>query len=200
MKYKELIIGFLMVVCFAAIEFYLIFIKAPKGLVLCVVFLFALTKVAYLVVKCFKRIVTISHMDLPYHRFLMFIAANVVLIVVSFSFDYLSIYRLDKTSFSGLEGTTNIVEEYFKLFYLSLLMFTNMGVANVVPVKIPAEILVMLEAIVSFVTLIFILSDYVTLRDSLRKFKEEKEALKKAAAEELKKRNLDKKLTDAPAE
>ncbi len=179
MKYKELIIGFLLVVCFALIEYFIIKIKAPKELVLALVFLFSISKVMYIVIKCFKRIVTISHTDLPYHRFLLFIAANVVLIVVSFSLDYLAIYRLDKTSFSGLEGTTNIIEEYFKLFYLSLLMFTNMGVANVVPVKIPAEILVMLEAIVSFVTLIFILSDYVTLRDSLKRLKEEKEVEKK---------------------
>ena len=186
MKYKELIIGFLLVVSFAIIEFLLIHNKAPKGIILTSIFIFSITKVLYLVIKCFKRIVTISHMDLPYHRFLLFIAANVVLIVVSFSLDYLSVYRLDKTSFTGLEGTSNIIEEYFKLFYLSLLMFTNMGVANVVPVKIPAELLVMLEAIVSFVTLIFILSDYVTLRDSLRRLREEKKEENKS----------DKKLTE----
>jgi len=68
------------------------------------------------------------------------------------------------------------------MFYLSLLMFTNMGVANVVPVKIPAEILVMFEAIVSFVTLIFILSDYVTLRDSLRRLRDKKEEESKKKA------------------
>ena len=182
MKYKELIIGFLLVVCFALIEFFLFKWKAPKALILTTVFVFSLIKVLYIVIRCFKRIVTISHMDLPYHRFLLFIAVNVVLIVVSFSLDYLVVYNLDKTSFSGLEGTTNIVEEYFKMFYLSLLMFTNMGVANVVPVKIPAEILVMFEAIVSFVTLIFILSDYVTLRDSLRRLRDKKEEESKKKA------------------
>jgi hypothetical protein len=174
MKYKELIIGFLLVTLFGTAEFFLIDFKTPKALILAVVFLFSISKVVYMVIKCFRRIVTISHMDVPYHRFLLFIAANVVLIVFSFSIDYLAVYHLDKTSFTGLEDTTNLVEEYFKLFYLSLLMFTNMGVANVVPVKIPAEILVMFEAIVSFVTLIFILSDYLTLRDSLRRLKEEK--------------------------
>ncbi len=174
MKYKELIIGFLLVICFGAVAFFLIDCHASKTVILSFVFLFSITKILYLVIKCFRRIVTISHMDLPYHRFLLFIAVNVVLIVFSFSIDYLAVYHLDKTSFSGLEDTTNLVEEYFKLFYLSLLMFTNMGVANVVPVKIPAEILVMFEAIVSFVTLIFILSDYVTLRDSLRRLKDEK--------------------------
>ncbi|HSZ25640.1 MAG TPA: hypothetical protein VK766_07990 [Cytophagaceae bacterium] len=153
--------------------------KTSKEIVLSVVFLFSFSKVLYVIVKCFKRIVIIANIDMPYHRFLLFIAANIGLIVLSFSIDFLAVYHLDKTSFTGLEETTNVLEEFFKLFYLSLLMFTNMGVANVVPVKIPAEFLVMFEAIVSFVTLIFILSDYVTLRDSLKKLKPEKEEKKK---------------------
>lgn len=174
MKYKELIIGFLLVILLGLTEYFIIEFKGPKGIGLTVIFLFALVKVLYVVILCFRRIVTIAHLDLPYHRFLLFIAANVVLIVFSFSFDYWSVFHMDPTSFTGLEDTNNVAEEYFKLFYLSLLMFTNMGVANVVPVKIPAEVLVMFEAIVSFVTLIFILSDYVVLRDSLRRLKEKK--------------------------
>lgn len=173
MKYKEVIVGFLLVFLLGMAEYFLLNYGAPKWLCLVLIFLFSSLKVTHIVVKCFHRIVTISHLDLPYHRFLLFIAANISLIVFSFSLDYLSIYTYDPTSFTGLENTTNVVEEYFKLFYLSLLMFTNMGVANVVPVKIPAEILVMFEAIVSFVTLIFILSDYVTLRDSLKRLKGE---------------------------
>jgi hypothetical protein len=173
MKYKEVIVGFLLVFLLGVAEYFLLKYGAPKWVCLSFIFLFSITKVLYIVIKCFRRIVTISHLDLPYHRFLLFIAANVSLIVFSFSLDYLSIYTYDPTSFTGLENTTNIMEEYFKLFYLSLLMFTNMGVANVIPVKIPAEIMVMFEAIVSFVTLIFILSDYVTLRDSLKRLKEE---------------------------
>ncbi len=171
MKYKEVIIGFLLAILLGAGEFLLLKNEAPKGLVLFFIFLFSVTKVLYVVVKCFRRIVTIAHTNMPYHRFLIFIASNVSLLVFSFSLDYFAIYTYDPASFTGLEDTTNVVEEYFKLFYLSLLLFTNMGVANVVPVKIPAEILVMFEAIVSFVTLIFILSDYVTLRDSLRRLK-----------------------------
>jgi hypothetical protein len=172
MKYKELIIGFLLVFILGLAEYFIIEVKSARAISLTFVFLFSLIKVLYVVILCFKRIVNIAHLDLPYHRFLLFIAANVVLIVFSFSIDYWSIYHMDPKSFSGLEETNNIAEEYFKLFYLSLLMFTNMGVANVVPVKIPAEVLVMFEAIVSFVTLIFILSDYVVLRDSLKRIKE----------------------------
>jgi hypothetical protein len=172
MKYKEVIIGLLLAILLGTIEFLLVKYNAPKGLLLFLIFLFCLTKVLYVVIRCFRRIVTIAHTDLPYHRFLLFVASNVSLLVFSFSLDYFAIFSYDPTSFTGLEDTTNIVEEYFKLFYLSLLLFTNMGVANVVPVKIPAEILVMFEAIVSFVTLIFILSDYVTLRDSLRRIRE----------------------------
>lgn len=174
MKYKEVIIGLLLAILLGAIEFLMVKYNIYKGLFLFLIFLFCLTKVLYVVIRCFRRIVTIAHTDMPYHRFLLFVAANVSLLVFSFSLDYYAIFSYDPTSFIGLEDTNNVVEEYFKLFYLSLLLFTNMGVANVVPVKIPAEILVMFEAIVSFVTLIFILSDYITLRDSLKRLKKGK--------------------------
>src|ERR1700740_3593567 len=101
MKYKEVIVGFLLVFLLGVAEYFLLKYGAPKWLSLFFIFLFSPTKVLYIVVKCFRRIVTISHLDLPYHRFLLFIAANVSLIVFSFSFDYLSIYTYDPTSFSG---------------------------------------------------------------------------------------------------
>lgn len=171
MKYKELIIGFLLVILLGVVQYSLLKLKLPRAVDLSFIFLFSIAKILYVVILCFRRIVAIAHMDLAYHRFLLFIAVNVVLIVFSFAFDYIAVFHLDRTSFTGLEDTSNVAEEFFKLFYLSLLMFTNMGVANVVPVKIPAEALVMFEAIVSFVTFIFILSDYVVLRDSLKRLK-----------------------------
>ena len=95
MKYKELIIGFLLVILLGLTEYFIIEFKSPKGISLFFLFLFSLVKVLYVVIRCFRRIVTIAHMDLPYHRFLMFIAANVVLIVFSFSIDYWSVFHLD---------------------------------------------------------------------------------------------------------
>ena len=147
----------------------------PYGLSLVMIFVCCLIKTSVILYRSFKRIVGISHEDVPYHRFLLFVAANIILVVFSFSIDYFCVFELDNGTFSGLENTSNDLERFFKLFYLSLLLFTNMGVANVVPLTIPAETLVMFEAIVSFITLIFILSDYVTLRDSLSRLGKKKE-------------------------
>ncbi|MCS6823341.1 MAG: hypothetical protein NZ529_03535 [Cytophagaceae bacterium] len=175
MKYKEIIIATFIIIVLSCVECLLFLYEAPSFLYLSAVYVFCLLKIGYIVIRCFRRIVRIAHLDIPYHRFLLFIAANVVLVVTSFSIDYFCIYKWNPDTFTGLEDTTNDLQRYFKLFYLSLLMFTNMGVANVIPVAIASEALVMFEAIVSFVTLIFILSDYVTLRESLSRLRKEQQ-------------------------
>ncbi|MCU0428851.1 MAG: hypothetical protein MUF42_02655 [Cytophagaceae bacterium] len=162
------------------------------------IFLACLIKVGFIMLRCFRSIVNISHQSVPYHTFLGFIAINIFLVVFTFSIDYFWIFQLNPGSFSGLETAYTPLQQYFKLFYLSLLLFTNMGVANVVPVSIPAEALVMLEAIVSFVTLIFMLSDYLTLRESLnmiRGKKQRKHLMKKKTHFQIRRRKSTKKIT-----
>jgi uncharacterized membrane protein len=166
-KYKELTIAAFLVITVSLLEWFIVNGQKASILLILMIFGGCMLKVGYIMIKCFRRIVSISHKEIPYHSFLGFIALNILLVVITFSLDYFFVFQLDPNSFSGLETATTPIERYFKLFYLSLLLFTNMGVANVVPVTIPAESLVMMEAIVSFVTLIFMLSDYVTLRESL---------------------------------
>lgn len=174
MKYRELNIAVIIVLFVSLIEWVLCQFSISKGILLTVIFTGCMLKVGYIMFRCFRRIVSISHKDVPYHSFLGFVALNIFLVVVAFSLDYYFVYRMDPNSFSGLETAQTPIQYYFKLFYLSLLLFTNMGVANVVPVTIPAEALVMMEAIASFGTLIFILSDYVTLRESLNRIRANK--------------------------
>lgn len=166
-KYKELLIAALLVLAVSLLEWIITSGQKTSTALIIIIFTGCLLKVGYIMIKCFRRIVSISHKEIPYHSFLGFIALNILLVVITFSLDYFFVFQLDPSSFSGLETASTPLERYFKLFYLSLLLFTNMGVANVVPVTISAESLVMMEAIVSFVTLIFMLSDYVTLRESL---------------------------------
>lgn len=174
MKFKELIVATILVFVISLLEWLLCQASIPKGVMLSVIFAGCLVKVCYVMFRCFRRIVNIAHKDVPYHTFLGFVALNILLVVFAFSLDYYFVYKMDPNSFSGLETAQTPIQCYFKLFYLSLLLFTNMGVANVVPVTIPAEALVMLEAIASFGTLIFILSDYVTLRESLGRIRSQK--------------------------
>ncbi|MBY0426305.1 MAG: hypothetical protein K2Q22_11760, partial [Cytophagales bacterium] len=63
-------------------------------------------------------------------------------------------------------------ELLFKFFYFSLLIFANIGIVKIVPESMLAETLVIFETILSFVTIIFILSDFLSLKESLNRLME----------------------------
>ncbi|TGL59492.1 ion transporter [Leptospira sarikeiensis] len=121
----------------------------------------------YFFVKGFRRISEFSGLDLKYYEFLVFIAFNISVIVISFGFDYLCIYKTDMGSFSGLPKDLEYPSLFFKFIYFSLMIFTNIGIIKIVPENTEAEILVIFEAILSFITIIFILSDFLSLKESL---------------------------------
>jgi hypothetical protein len=140
-----------------------------------IIFLVAILKLSYFVKNNYSKLREFSKMNISYFGFLLFVAINILLMVFSFAIDYFSIFILDHNSFSGVEEAITVPQQLFKFFYLSFLLFTNMGVANVVPVTMAAECMVMFEAIISFITIIFILSDFANLKDSLKKIGKMKE-------------------------
>jgi hypothetical protein len=166
MKTKDIIILYTIVVVSGTIMYFVEHLDLNKYLLYAFVFSVMIAKMWYFMVSIYKKLV---HFSKSYFRFLFFISMNILLMVISFAVDYYCIYLIDVNSFSGLEDATTLPGQLFKFFYLSFLLFTNMGVANVVPVSMPAECMVMFEAIVSFMTIIFILSDFVSLKESLLK-------------------------------
>ncbi|MGJ4747317.1 ion transporter [Leptospira sp. SA-E8] len=124
-------------------------------------------KSCYFFIKGFRRISEFSGLDLKYYEFLVFIAFNISVIVLSFGFDYLCIYKTDVSSFSGIPQDLGYSSLFFKFVYFSLMIFTNIGIIKIVPESTEAEILVIFEAILSFITIIFILSDFISLKESL---------------------------------
>lgn len=126
-------------------------------------------KSVYFFIKGFRKISELSELDLQYYEFLVFIGVNIGIIIVSFGFDYFCLYRVDSKSFSGLPNEITAFTLAFKFFYFSLMIFTNIGIIKIVPESTSAEILVILEAILSFITIIFVLSDFLSLKESLGK-------------------------------
>ena len=166
-NYSKTLLHYLIIIVITAIIKYFIHLEPDKFLFVTIILLFSILKIAFFYQSIFKKLIIVTK-DVQYFSFLIFICFNVIYLIFSFSLDYFLIYSLDPLSFTGIEGADNIYEVYFKFFYLSFLLFTNMGVANVIPVAIPAEALVMLEAISSFATIIFVLSDFVSLKESFQ--------------------------------
>ncbi len=126
-------------------------------------------KAVYFLAKGLGKISEFSGQNIEYYEFLVFIAVNISIIILSFGVDYLCLYRVDTKSFSGIpEGMTGFALA-FKFFYFSLMIFANIGIIKIIPESTESEILVIFEAILSFITIIFVLSDFLSLKESLSK-------------------------------
>jgi hypothetical protein len=174
MKVKDIIIENILIILFGVLIFYLDDIEFKDAYNKILVFTFAIVKCLYFVFGGFRKIVRFTKSNITYYKFLIFIGLNISLIIISFSVDYLCLYQIDSHAFTGLPVTMEWYEEGFKFFYFSLLIFSNLGVAKVLPETLAAEGLVMFEAILSFITIIFILSDFISLKESLNEYIEKK--------------------------
>lgn len=106
--------------------------------------------------------------DLAYHRFLLLMAYNMTEVTLSFAVDFYCLQVIDPESFSGIPTTMHGWELAFECFYFSVLNFSFFGYGDITPSHIPAKIVLLLEVITAFTTVIFLLSDFVSMKESMR--------------------------------
>ena len=170
MKYKHIIIENTLVILFGILIFYLDILEFNrlynKGLIL----FFSLFKTIFFLTTGFKKIMQFTRLDLGYHQFLIFISIYTLMIIFSFMVDFLCLYQIDRTSFTGIPYGAGFWEKVFNFFYYSFLMFSNIGMATILPETIVAKSITMFEVILSFVTIILFLSDFIGLKKSLTNY------------------------------
>lgn len=167
MKFRDLIIQNILIITFGLIIFYLDFIEFHGASTKVIVVIFSIIKSGFFVWTGFRKIVFFSKMDVSYYNFLAFIGIGISLIVVSFAIDYLCLYQIDDSSFTGIGESLTWYERCFKFYFFSVLVFSNVGIATVAPASMASEFLMMIEAILSFITIILVLSDFISLKESL---------------------------------
>tara|TARA_R110000868_G_scaffold275089_1_gene534786 strand:- start:174 stop:749 length:576 start_codon:yes stop_codon:yes gene_type:complete len=80
----------------------------------------------------------------------------ILLIVLSFSFDYHALYAINVDSFkTSLTGNSSFIRQFFEFLYFSLITFSSVGFGDIVPVSVSGKIIVMLEVLLSFFVLVF---------------------------------------------
>lgn len=131
----------------------------------------AIAKTVYYFCESLLHLVEATAKDQPYHRFLMLMAYNMTEVTISFAVDFYCLNRLDPTSFSGIDSSLRGLELMFECFYFSVLNFSFFGYGDITPAHIPAKIVMLLEVITAFSTVIFLLSDFVSMKESMRKAK-----------------------------
>jgi hypothetical protein len=129
----------------------------------------ALAKTGYFLVENLQHILLATAHEIAYHRFLGLMGVNMMQITLSFALDCWLLESAVPRSFSGFDpATMTPAGVFFDCFFYSVLNFSFFGFGEILPQTIPAKIVTLLEVILAFFTVIFLLSDFISLKDSLR--------------------------------
>ena len=137
------------------------------GIAMAVIIVISLSKTAFFGVENIRQLFEATHSNQPYHRFMLLMLVNMTQIILSFGFDYQCMYLVDKASFSVELANATPGETVFEFIYFSTLNFTFFGYGDVTPQNVPAKFVTMTEVLLAFVTVIFLLSDFISLKESL---------------------------------
>jgi hypothetical protein len=129
----------------------------------------AAIKTCYYYAENLRHIQEATTTDLAYHRFLMLLAYNMAQITISYALDFFCLERIDHDSLSGIPPELQGAPLLFECFYFSVLNFSFFGYGDITPANIPAKIVMLLEVVTAFATVIFLLSDFVAMKDSMRR-------------------------------
>lgn len=168
MSSKKIVIKYLLVILLAIIVFIInasehVNLKFSLG---CIV-LFAIFKSIVFLFQSLQKVIDVSKNDTPYYQFLLFLSLNIALIVFSFSIDYYCLYKAASYSFSGVQHNESALYIFLDFVYLSIMAFTNFGYGNIIAITMVAKFILTLELLISYAFIIFILSDFISLKESL---------------------------------
>lgn len=129
----------------------------------------ALAKTAFFFAENLQHILLATAHEIPYHRFLGLMGVNMAQITMSFGLDFFLIEAAEEGSLSGFAAGLGEPRILFDCFFYSVLNFTFFGFGDITPQSIPAKLVTLMEVTLAFFTVIFLLSDFISLKDSLRR-------------------------------
>ena len=124
-------------------------------------------KAAFFVGEEMAQLRDATRMNLAYHKFMRLMLVNMFQIVLSFGLDFYCLLTVDTQSFS-VNPVLSGAELVFECVYFSTLNFTFFGYGDITPQTVPAKMMTMTEISLAFLTVIFLLSDFISLKESLR--------------------------------
>lgn len=125
-------------------------------------------KCGFFGVENMRQLLEAARTNLSHHRFLLLMGINMSQMILAFTFDFHLLHTIDPVSFAGLGEQASMAEALFDCFYLITLNFSFFGYSDILPQTVPARIVNLTEIVLAFVTVIFLLSDFISLKDSLR--------------------------------
>jgi hypothetical protein len=141
---------------------------APQGLI-ALVLIIAAAKTLFFGIENIGQLRRAADQNTPYHQFLLLMLMNVWQVITSFALDFHLLEQLSAESFAVIDPKLSGGELVFEFFYYSALNFMFFGYGDITPQTIPAKVLTLTEISLAFVTVIFLLSDFISLKESLRR-------------------------------
>ncbi len=139
---------------------------APAAM-LALVLSIAWIKTAFFGIENIRQLWRASAENTPYYKFLLVMLVNMLQIVAAFGLDYHLLHELDSASFAGVNEKLSGATLVFEFFYFSGLNFMFFGYGDITPQTVPAKLLTLTEISLAFVTVIFLLSDFISLKESI---------------------------------
>lgn len=144
-------------------------------------------KCIYFVSISYDKILEVSMKNTAYYEFILFMAMNITVVIISFSADFFCLLQVDSKSLQGIDHRLPLFDKGFNCFYFSALNFSFFGYSDILPESIPAKIIMLFETFLSFLAIILVLSDFISLKESIyqrskkmeRKSRENKPGLQK---------------------
>ncbi len=154
--------GVLLVAIVAVIYVYFMkFLDHSLSWIPYLVVLFALLKTIYFTFSTFRQVNKSIRQCHSFMQLLCVFGILVFLIIFSFAADFTCLSAANNGSFQQLKMPGNLSHsgQLFGYFYFSVVTFASIGYGDIVPVTIPARLIVILEIAQSFVMVVFGLSN-----------------------------------------
>lgn len=129
----------------------------------------ALGKTLFFLVENLHQLLVATTRNALYHRFMGLMLVNMMQIALSFGLDFWCLHCAMPGSFSGVAEHLQGAELLFEHCYFSFLNITYFGYGDITPQTIPAKLVTMLELLIAFFTVIFLLSDFISLKEAIQK-------------------------------
>lgn len=142
---------------------------SAKGPLAAAVAVWAAAKTLYYFGETLRHLLDATATDLAYHRFLILVAYNMAQITLSYAIDFFCLYSIDPRHLNGIDPELSGPALFFECFYFSVLNFSFFGYGDITPAHIPGKIVMVLQVVTAFATVIFLLSDFVSMKESMRR-------------------------------
>ena len=142
---------------------------AFTGFLTWTVVVWAAIKTVYYFGESLWHLIQATASDLPYHRFLLLMAYNMAEVTLSYAIDFYCLLQLNRANFTGIQEQLSGGTLMFECLYFSILNFSFFGYGDITPATVPAKMVMLLEVVTAFTTVIFLISDFVSMKDSMKR-------------------------------